>query len=212
MTRFNSNARLKLAYEPTQKPFEQLVGLYNMWQSISPRTREWLASLFRRKNDANADHRDVTAAMTQSPEAAKAFIDGWDYSIGDVNGHLAEAKRIADEEEDGASMYSTRTNPVDGSAYKQLNPVKFVRGMGRPDGVGRWDDVDTRFADALDVGRGMGIAAPRFGDDWTSIDPYDKTKNSKNETSDQSDWEAALKAAERLGMNLDDLKRVGGAQ
>lgn len=210
MTRFNTNARLRLAYEPTQKPFEQLVGLYNMWQSISPRTREWLASLFRRKR--NDGHRDVSVAMTQSPRAAEAFLDGWDYSIGDLQGRLDEARRIADEDESGTSTYSVKTNPVDGSTYRQLNPVEFVRGMGSRDAEPRWDDIDTRFDDAMKVGYGMGLPNPKFGDDWTSIDPYDKTKTSKDETSDRSDWDAALKAAERLGMNLDDLKRVGGVQ
>lgn len=212
MTRFNSNARLKLAYEPTQKPFEQLVGLYNMWQAISPQTRDWLAGLFRRKSDANANHRDVTNAMTRSPESANAFIEGWDYSLGDLNGRLAEADRIIDEYESGVPMYRTERNPVNGETYNALNPVKFRRGMGRDDDTVGWDDIDTRYDNANKIGGGMGIANPKFVDEYTSIDPYDKTKTSKDETSDQSDWEAALKAAERLGMNLDDLKRVGGAQ
>ena len=29
-----------------QTPFKQAVGLYNMWQSLSPDTRHWLAGLF----------------------------------------------------------------------------------------------------------------------------------------------------------------------
>lgn len=49
MTRFQPNgARIALRTEPSEKPFNQMVGLYNMWQSLSPSTRKAIADWFSR--------------------------------------------------------------------------------------------------------------------------------------------------------------------
>lgn len=50
MTRFQaSGPRVRYTPVESEKPFKQIVGLYNMWQSLSPETREWIGNLFRRK-------------------------------------------------------------------------------------------------------------------------------------------------------------------
>lgn len=56
MTRFQASGP-RIDYTPVQseKPFKQIVGLYNMWQSLSPETREWIANLFRRKGKVKSE-------------------------------------------------------------------------------------------------------------------------------------------------------------
>lgn len=51
MTRFSASGP-RIGYTPTEgpKPFKQIVGLYDMWQSLSPDTRNWIASLFSGKD------------------------------------------------------------------------------------------------------------------------------------------------------------------
>ena len=51
MARFSAQGP-RVTYVPVQseKPFKQLVGLYGMWQALSPDTRKWIADLF--KSDA----------------------------------------------------------------------------------------------------------------------------------------------------------------
>ena len=47
MTRFQaSGPRVGYQVKEPLKPFKQIVGLYNQWQSLSPETRNWIASLF----------------------------------------------------------------------------------------------------------------------------------------------------------------------
>lgn len=52
MTRFQASGP-RIGYRPQQgtKPFEQMVGLYNMWQALPPHTRDWVASLFKTKGE-----------------------------------------------------------------------------------------------------------------------------------------------------------------
>lgn len=54
-----------------QTPFKQAVGLYNMWQSLSPDTRNWLASLFKGDDygDEELPPRDEILDVTVNPEA-----------------------------------------------------------------------------------------------------------------------------------------------
>lgn len=49
MTRFQTNARLNYSPVERDKPGKQLMGLYNMWQSLSPSTRDTIAGWFSRK-------------------------------------------------------------------------------------------------------------------------------------------------------------------
>lgn len=47
MTRFQTQGP-RIAYQPAegQKPVQQIIGLYNMWQSISPATKARIKNLF----------------------------------------------------------------------------------------------------------------------------------------------------------------------
>lgn len=59
MTRFQTQGP-RIDYTPveSEKPFKQIVGLYNMWQSLGPETREWIANLFRHKGKIKSDELD----------------------------------------------------------------------------------------------------------------------------------------------------------
>lgn len=51
MARFTvQGPRVSYAPVQSQKPFQQLIGLYGMWQALSPDTRNWIASLFKSKS------------------------------------------------------------------------------------------------------------------------------------------------------------------
>lgn len=55
-TRFQaSGPRIRYVAKEPLKPFKQMVGLYNMWQALSPETREWLAGLFKSDKDKMMD-------------------------------------------------------------------------------------------------------------------------------------------------------------
>ena len=56
MTRFAANGP-RINYTPVQptKPFKQIVGLYDMWQALSPDTRNWIAGLFKSDKDKMMD-------------------------------------------------------------------------------------------------------------------------------------------------------------
>ena len=49
MTRFNAQPRIYYQPEPYQAPGQQLMGLYDMWQALSPDTRDKIAGWFSRK-------------------------------------------------------------------------------------------------------------------------------------------------------------------
>lgn len=52
MTRFQATGP-RVDYTPQEGPKagDQLIGLYNVWQSISPETRNWIASIFTSDGD-----------------------------------------------------------------------------------------------------------------------------------------------------------------
>lgn len=66
MTRFNATGP-RVTYKPVERdrPFKQIVGLYNMWQSLSPETRKWIADLFTSKKSGEpAEAQTETASET----------------------------------------------------------------------------------------------------------------------------------------------------
>ena len=71
MTRFSASGP-RISYTPIEgpKPFKQIVGLYNMWQSLSPDTRNWIASLFSGK-----DKPAETVSEIENPELQMAGYD-----------------------------------------------------------------------------------------------------------------------------------------
>lgn len=74
MTRFNATGP-RISYTPTEgpKPFKQIVGLYNIWQSLAPETRAWIASLFADK--------DTPAEEVETVENPEVIMSGWDPSL-----------------------------------------------------------------------------------------------------------------------------------
>lgn len=71
MTRFSANGP-RINYTPTEgpKPAKQIIGLYNMWQSLAPETRKWIADLFKGK-----DKPAETVDEIQNPELQMAGYD-----------------------------------------------------------------------------------------------------------------------------------------
>jgi hypothetical protein len=97
MTRFSASGP-RISYTPTEgpKPVKQIIGLYNMWQSLSPDTRNWIASLFSGK-DKSAE----TVDEIQNPEVQMAGYDpnldmsmtreepaGWDQDLIDYGSNM----------------------------------------------------------------------------------------------------------------------------
>lgn len=62
MTRFQATGP-RVTYTPVERdrPFKQIVGLYNMWQSLPPETRKWIADLFTSKKSG-----EPTEAQTET--------------------------------------------------------------------------------------------------------------------------------------------------
>ena len=71
MARFEaSGPRISYAPGESPKPFKQIVGLYNMWQSLAPETRAWIASLFSGKDEPAEEVETI-----ENPELAMAGFD-----------------------------------------------------------------------------------------------------------------------------------------
>lgn len=78
MTRFQATGP-RVDYTPQEGPKagDQLIGLYNMWQSISPETRDWIASIFTSDGDTPklTTETDLqNQAMYQAEQAANAGL------------------------------------------------------------------------------------------------------------------------------------------
>lgn len=97
MTRFSASGP-RINYTPIEgpKPIKQIIGLYNMWQSLSPDTRNWIASLFSGK-----DKPTETVDEIQNPEVQMAGYDpnldmsmtreepvGWDQDLIDYGSNM----------------------------------------------------------------------------------------------------------------------------
>lgn len=97
MTRFSASGP-RISYTPTEgpKPFKQIVGLYNTWQSLSPETRKWFADLFKGK-----DEPAETVEEIKNPELIMAGYDpsletpmadeepvGWDQGLLDYGSNM----------------------------------------------------------------------------------------------------------------------------
>lgn len=81
MTRFQPNgARIALRTEPSEKPFNQMVGLYNMWQSLSPSTRKAIADWFSRT--FGSQETPVTEDQTENAADVMELMNaGYDPSL-----------------------------------------------------------------------------------------------------------------------------------
>lgn len=74
-TRFQTQGP-RVGYTPVERdrPFKQIVGLYNMWQSLAPETRDRIAGWFSRKRAAPV--RGDT--IPHSQEEADLMLQGLD--------------------------------------------------------------------------------------------------------------------------------------
>lgn len=97
MTRFSASGP-RISYTPTEgsKPVKQIIGLYNMWQSLSPDTRNWIASLFSGKDKPAEEVQTI-----ENPELQMAGYDpnldmsmtreepvDWDQDLIDYGGNM----------------------------------------------------------------------------------------------------------------------------
>lgn len=91
MTRFNATGP-RVNYTPQEGPKagDQLIGLYNMWQSISPETRHWIAGLFKSDGESEpltTEQDLVSGGMYGAEQAANTGLQrGFDK---DFNGQDA---------------------------------------------------------------------------------------------------------------------------
>lgn len=71
MIRFSASGP-RINYTPTEgpKPAKQIIGLYNMWQSLAPETRKWIADLLKGK--------DKPAEEVQTIENPELQMAGYD--------------------------------------------------------------------------------------------------------------------------------------
>lgn len=75
MTRFQATGP-RVTYKPVERdrPFKQIVGLYNMWQSLSPDTRKWIADLFTSKKSGEPTE-DQTETASETMQLMNAGLD-----------------------------------------------------------------------------------------------------------------------------------------
>lgn len=78
MTRFQATGP-RVDYTPQEGPKagDQLIGLYNMWQSISPETRDWIAGIFTSDGDKPELTTEIdlqNQGMYQAEQAANAGL------------------------------------------------------------------------------------------------------------------------------------------
>lgn len=82
MTRFQaSGPRIEYTAKEPLKPFKQVVGLYNQWQSLSPETRNWIASLFGGGKDEILDTEVSTErdpVMDYTTEPSGDVMESWE--------------------------------------------------------------------------------------------------------------------------------------
>lgn len=84
MTRFQaSGPRVGYVAKEPLKPFKQVVGLYNQWQSLSPETRNWITSLFGGGKDEVVDtevstERDPILDYSSEVEPSEDTMENWE--------------------------------------------------------------------------------------------------------------------------------------
>lgn len=82
MTRFQaSGPRIGYVAKEPLKPYKQIVGLYDQWQSLSPETRNWIASLFGGGEDEILDTPVSTErdpVMDYTTEPTEDTMESWE--------------------------------------------------------------------------------------------------------------------------------------
>lgn len=86
MTRFQASGP-RVSYTPKEplKPYKQLVGLYNQWQSLSPDTRDWITSIFKSKGPTEEELADASRTAESEMEGYKPLYvldeSGMDFDV-----------------------------------------------------------------------------------------------------------------------------------
>lgn len=75
MTRFQATGP-RVTYKPVERgrPFNQLIGLYGMWQALSPETRKWIADLFTSKKQGKPTEAQTETA-SETMQLMNAGLD-----------------------------------------------------------------------------------------------------------------------------------------
>ena len=139
MTRFSPNGvRIGYAPQQQQKPGQQLMGMYGLWRSLSPETRDWLTS--------------------------KLFTDELDYSNPDAT---EEQTKTANEQIDMMSngidtalMEHMQSNPI----QTVMNPYDKIQQSQVRNAIGLARDINHR--DEIENARRMALGEPLNENLW----------------------------------------------
>lgn len=153
MTRFQASGP-RIAYTPKQgtKPFEQMIGLYNMWQALPPHVRNWFGSLFKSDGEMGIvgdeldPNLDTSLTHTGIPDwnsenARKAQVEtlvgapidwdsvgveipDYDYKYPDV-GIIAGPGSDTSTEPSKSKQSKAKVPDVDWSSMISVNPGEF---------------------------------------------------------------------------------------
>lgn len=139
MTRFSPNG-VRIGYEPQQqqKPGQQLMGMYGLWRSLSPETRDWLTSkLF--SDELDYSNPDATEEQT---ETANEQIDMMSNGI------------------DTALMEHMQSNPI----QTVMNPYDKIQQSQVRNAIGLARDINHR--DEIENARRMALGEPLKENLW----------------------------------------------
>lgn len=139
MTRFSPNGvRIGYAPQQQQKPGQQLMGMYGLWRSLSPETRDWLTS--------------------------KLFSDELDYSNPDATNEQTEtANKQIDMMSNGidtALMEHMQSNPI----QTVMNPYDKIQQSQVRNAIGLARDINHR--DEIENARRMALGEPLKENLW----------------------------------------------
>lgn len=139
MTRFSPNGvRIGYAPQQQQKPGQQLMGMYGLWRSLSPETRDWLTSkLF--SDELDYSNPDATYEQT---ETANEQIDMMSNGI------------------DTALMEHMQSNPI----QTVMNPYDKIQQSQVRNAIGLARDINHR--DEIENARRMALGEPLKENLW----------------------------------------------
>ena len=139
MTRFSPNGvRIGYAPQQQQKPGQQLMGMYGLWRSLSPETRDWLTSkLF--SDELDYSNPDATYEQT---ETANEQIDMMSNGI------------------DTALMEHMQSNPI----RTVMNPYDKIQQSQVRNAIGLARDINHR--DEIENARRMALGEPLKENLW----------------------------------------------
>lgn len=109
-----------------QTPFKQMVGLYNMWQSLSPDTRNWFAELFGGGKD---DILDAPAEQGRDPILDEITSPDAGYIAKDWDGEYTQVGNIRYVDDDGNYINDDGDTDADNLTTEDMAGNQNVSGM-----------------------------------------------------------------------------------